>query len=275
MPTHITNSTIKSLSTSRCPPDKQCGFSLVEMAIVLVIVGLLVTGGITILATQQDMRRIQDTQTLLDAAKESLIGYAAAHPATDNRPFLPCPDKTTPAGVGIAPNLPNDGIEDRTAAGTCVTQEGNLPWVTLGLTSSDIWSNRLRYRVTAAFSNSVTGMTLGNPAIPIPPSTGDITIIDAAIPANPLASNIPAVILSHGKNGFGAQNSLGITNPAPPAANISETDNADMLAVAPQPRFVSNAPVGIGGDNGEFDDIVTWISPNILFNRMLAAGRLP
>jgi hypothetical protein len=25
----------------------------------------------------------------------------------------------------------------------------------------------------------------------------------------------------------------------------------------------------------EFDDLVTWISPNILYNRLIAAGRLP
>jgi hypothetical protein len=26
---------------------------------------------------------------------------------------------------------------------------------------------------------------------------------------------------------------------------------------------------------GEFDDMVTWVSPNILFNRMVAAQTLP
>jgi len=25
----------------------------------------------------------------------------------------------------------------------------------------------------------------------------------------------------------------------------------------------------------EFDDLVTWISPNILYSRLIAAGRLP
>ena len=33
--------------------------------------------------------------------------------------------------------------------------------------------------------------------------------------------------------------------------------------------FVSTTP----GPN--FDDLVTWLSPNILYNRMIAAGRLP
>ena len=35
-------------------------------------------------------------------------------------------------------------------------------------------------------------------------------------------------------------------------------------------RDPSTVPTG-----GEFDDLVTWISPNILYNRMISAGRLP
>ncbi|MCK7493185.1 MAG: hypothetical protein MZW92_18280 [Comamonadaceae bacterium] len=27
--------------------------------------------------------------------------------------------------------------------------------------------------------------------------------------------------------------------------------------------------------DGEFDDIVTWLSPNVLYNRLIAAGQLP
>jgi len=30
-----------------------------------------------------------------------------------------------------------------------------------------------------------------------------------------------------------------------------------------------------GAATSEFDDIVTWLSPNILFNRMVVAGKLP
>ncbi|MDD5058548.1 MAG: type II secretion system protein [Sideroxydans sp.] len=242
MSTYLKNSSTPLQLTGQPPSTKQCGFSLVEMAIVLVIVGLLATGGLAILASQQDMRRVQDTQTLMDSAKEALIGFAATH----NPPYLPCPDTT------------GNGQENRTGSACSTGQEGNLPWVTLGLTDSDSWGNRFRYRVTAAFSNSATGMTLA--------STGDITINNAAGIA--LATGIPAIILSHGKNGFGAQNSSGGTNLAPPGANELENTNTNTT-------FVSNPLVGTGGTGGEFDDIVTWISPNILFSRMLAAGRLP
>jgi len=51
------------------------------------------------------------------------------------------------------------------------------------------------------------------------------------------------------------------------AANISNP-NGD-------PAFVSHTRAEVGAPNGEFDDVLTWISPNILFNRMIQAGRLP
>jgi hypothetical protein len=58
-----------------------------------------------------------------------------------------------------------------------------------------------------------------------------------------------------------------------PANYPDENTNATATTT-----FVSRVPQGarpilIGG--GEFDDIVTWISPNILFNRMVSAGKLP
>jgi hypothetical protein len=66
-----------------------------------------------------------------------------------------------------------------------------------------------------------------------------------------------AVIFSLGKNaptgGTGADE----------AANINN-----------DPVFVSHTPTPASSGN-EFDDLVTWLSPNILFNRMIAAGRLP
>jgi len=231
------------------------GFTLVEMAIVLAIIALLLGTGLTLLSAQQDQRRIEDTNALLSDAREALIGYALSHVAADTRPYLPCPDTN------------NDGQEDRAGA-ACVLQEGNLPWVTLGLTPSiDAWSDRLRYRVTDHFSNSLIGMQLS----PIP-SPGDINVLDAVSGTpgvNTLAAAVPAVILSHGKNGLGAINGAGNANPAPPAANTDERANTDGTP------FVSHTPNPAGAAGGHFDDQVIWLSPNILFNRMVQAGRLP
>ncbi len=237
----------------------QNGFTLIEMAIVMSIIALILGAGLTLLSAQQDQRRIEDTNALLANANESLIGYALSHTATDGRPYLPCPDKTTAAGSGTA----NDGEEDRTATpGPCVVQEGNLPWVTLGLTpQTDAWSNRLRYRVTDAgsnhFSNSSTGMQLTFAA--------DINVLDAAT-GNSVVTGVPALVLSHGKNGLGAINATGGSNPL--ATSVDEQANTDMTI-----NFISHAPSP--AESGYFDDQLIWLSSNILFNRMVQAGKLP
>ncbi|MFA6921599.1 MAG: prepilin-type N-terminal cleavage/methylation domain-containing protein [Gallionella sp.] len=245
---------MKHISVTR---SRVAGFTLVEMAIVLAIVALILGASLTLLSAQQDQRRIEDTRALLSDAQEALIGFALSHSAADLRPYLACPDKTIAAGEGAA----NDGQEDRTAAtGACITQEGNLPWVTLGLTpQTDPWSNRLRYRVTDIFSNSHTGMLLT--------SNGDLNVRDA-VAGNLLATAVPAVILSHGKNGLGAINAAGIGNPAPPGAD--ELGNTDISTT-----FVSHTLAPAGAAGGEFDDQVVWLSPDILFNRMVQAGKLP
>ena len=57
-------------------------------------------------------------------------------------------------------------------------------------------------------------------------------------------------------------------NAAQGGASPDELENLDNDRI-----FVSR--IKSGGTSGEFDDLVTWISPPLLFNRMIAAGQLP
>lgn len=245
------------------------------MAIVMFVMALMLGTGLTLLSAQQDQQRIEDTNTLLSSANEALIGYALSHTSSgDLRPYLPCPDGVPGAFVS-AGNTANNGVEDRVAsgvnAGACDTQEGNLPWVTLGISPpTDAWSNRLRYRVTSLFSNSLAGMQLT--------FVGDINVRDAAA-GTIVVTSIPAIILSHGKNGLGAINTTCNSVACyqlPPAANVDELPNTNN-----DPNFVSHSltPAGAVSDTGAavgyFDDQLIWLSPNILFNRMVQAGKLP
>lgn len=211
------------------------GFSLIEMAVVLVIVGLLVAGLMVPLTAQMDQKSYNETQKELSNLREALVGYALSNTALDGRPYLPCPDNT------------GDGFEDRIAGGGCsvVPAQGNVPWATLGLGQLDSWNNRYFYRVTDAFANSSVGFTFT--------TLRDITILEAA-GGNAIASNVPVVLLSKGKNGAGA------------GADEQENSNGNAF-------FVSHTPTSIAGN--EFDDIVVWIPAAVLFNRMAAAGKLP
>lgn len=233
------------------------GFSLIEMAVVLVIVVLLLGGLLVPLEARVGQARVNDTEKTLEEIKEALVGYALR----TNR--LPCPDKTT--GPNGGPNdAPNDGAEDfNSGTGSCITQEGNLPWLTLGIEDSDSWGRVFHYRVTASFSNRppATTLTLS--------SAGDIRVCRVAgcSATAATANDAAALVLSYGDNGTQ-------TLTCPNAARADECENLTPEAVAPY-AFVSRTLTAAGSPAGEFDDIATWLSPNILFNRMVAAGRLP
>jgi type II secretory pathway pseudopilin PulG len=219
------------------------GFTLTEIAIVLFIISLLLGSMMLPLSAQIDNRDNAAAQTVLGEIRDAMIGYAASHTAADARPYLPCPDTN------------DDGVENRNVAtGACTSAEGRIPWATLGLGRLDPWNNRYRYRVAPGFSNSSAGFqltTVGN--LRVCSDNGCGTII---------ANQLPAVVLSHGKNGFGAFNSSGGTNAVSSNDNEKQNSNGDN-------DFVSKE------SDPNFDDIVIWLSPNILFNRMVAAGRLP
>lgn len=236
------------------------GFTLVEIAIVLVIVGLLLGGLLMPLATQVDTQRIADTRETLNEINEALIGYALRNFATGTqRPFLPCPDTN------------DDGVEEPRVAGACPNLEGRIPWVTLGVTATDSWGNRFRYRVLANFSNGINGFTLTTAAAP----AISVCSSSAGCPgANAIATPVVAVVLSHGKNGFGAFNQSGGTNPLPAGVDELENRNSNTSFVSRTITSFSPPPCdGAGQPSCEFDDVVTWLSPNVLMTRIAAANR--
>jgi prepilin-type N-terminal cleavage/methylation domain-containing protein len=298
------------------------GFTLIEMAIVLIIVTLLIGGLAVPLAAQIQARRIAETNKTLDEAREAIMGYAMSHIATPpgtctcqynadgdgipdtttcpstvscpvigastppttltlqlTRHYLPCPDLngTDPEpgvdndGDGDPTNDVNNGREDRSATGTCSTDSGNLPWVTLGTAHQDAWGNLLQYAVTNAFANRSTGFSNAD--------TGDLQICDLSANAGAsdcgalgnVASNVPVVILSYGPNGWGARNINGNKLADPSSSN--ERENANSATV--DKEFVSRSPSKAGDVAGEFDDLVEWISADQLRGRICPAGGCP
>src|SRR5674476_118691 len=131
------------------PMRKTAGFTLIEMAMVLMIVGLLLGGMLVPLSAQMDQRNVSDTQKTLSEIKDALIGYALANGQ------LPCPAVPTiatgQAGAGIAQTPPCTGA----------SSTGVLPWATLGVNETDAWGDRYTYRVTPEFADAISGNTFG------------------------------------------------------------------------------------------------------------------
>lgn len=231
------------------------GFTLVEMAVVLVIIGLLIGGLLIPLSAQLDQRNYSDTRRSMDEAREALIAYGMSHG------YLPCPA-----------NSDQNGAEDRDATGYCTGNKrvGYLPWAELGLPKLDSWGHLYRYSVALTYANKNLKISV------IPVATQDITITtrNAAGTMINLSNDnaVPAVIMSFGKIAGGATNNDGTTVADVSVTNVDEDSNKLTIGKTYISRDISENS-GVSG--GEFDDIVIWLSPNVYLNRMVSVGQLP
>ena len=212
------------------------GFTLIELAIVLVIVTILIGGLAAPLSAQIQARRVAETNRTLEEAREALIGYAMTHKIGGIKPYLPCPDTN------------GDGVEEARTAGKCPQQTGFLPWVTLGAGGQDAWGNRLLYATHTDVSNDTVGIDSS-----LIPDASWNQVCSSHTCATPIANSVPVVLVSHGPNGWGARNVNGGTLAAPSGLNELENPDGDN-------RFVSRPPAKPDNPAGEFDDLVVWIS---------------
>lgn len=263
-------------------PRHAQGFTLTEIAVVMVIVALLLGGMLMPLSAQQDSRYRADTDAALNDIREALLGFAAVNGR------LPCPaqanlandgvnaagvEATTGAGANLACACTSVTSDIAQAGGsTCPTADGStvwgvLPWTTLGLPEQDPWGNRYTYRVTNMFARGAGQTTFGATCTPSSNPTqagfalctqGGITILTAAS-STTLASNVPVIVIAHGKTGGGGYGTTGTQAPLSGTADEQENYNADAT-------FVSNTTM---------DDQLRWIPLGLLMNRMLSASKLP
>ena len=249
--------------------SKNKGFSLIELAVALAIIALLIAGALLPLSTQLDVRNRADTQRSMDSIREAIMGFAQANGR------LPCAANGTIAAGGA-----NAGQE------ACPSTSGVVPWAALGVPETDGWGRRFSYWVSPIFSDAV-GTTFGCTPVPAPTQSSFALCSQGALTVNTrnenthvataLGSLLPAVIISHGKNGGGAYTPSGALLPAP--AGADEIANATLGATTfysrPPTQAASPCNDGAGPAFCEFDDIVVMITSNALIARMVAAGKLP
>lgn len=233
---------------------------------VLMIIGLLLGGLIPTLSAQMESQRITETRKSLGEIQDALIGFAIINGR------LPCPADGT-----IATGQANAGVE-AIAGTTCSNVANNaaagvLPWATLGVSETDAWGQRFTYRVTAIFADAISANTFGGGCTPSPAptqssfalcSSGNLDILSAASGGTNVAIDTPLVLISHGKNGAGAYTPQGTQ-----LAVGSDTDEQENSDGSADNNYVSHTPTP------NFDDLVTWLSPNTLLNRMVTSGKLP
>lgn len=213
------------------------GFSLVEMAVVLIIFAMLMGGMLMPLSAQRDVKNYSEAKAHLEQIRDTLYGYAIINGS------LPCPTTTAD------PTNVNYGHGDATCPLTAAA--GVLPWKDLGIhevdswgiqrtLTSDPWVGYWIYRVDPAFT---TAFTLSTNSSNIDVRKSDGTSLTTS------AERAVAVICTTGKN------------------MVPDRQNASFETSSPIYEDDAQSPA--------FDDMCIWITRPSLFNRMVAAGKLP
>jgi type II secretory pathway pseudopilin PulG len=263
------------MSSSRFPDvlrRSTRAFMLLELMLALLIMTMILTALALPLAAQVHMRRQEETRRLIDEAKETLLGFAAAHGR------LPCPASESSRG------MESFAAGGDASNGRCASfHNGYLPGATLGFAPldgegfvRDAWMsprNRIRYAVFGA-------ATINGVADPLTRTNGLRAATLPALGAAPHYLFICAAASLANESGCGPSSqqltrraafvllSLGPNAPATPAPGSDEARNLDGGGV-----FVARDPSSAPGN--EFDDMVSWVPVHLVVNRLILAGRLP
>lgn len=250
----------------------QRGFSLLELAVVLAVLGFLAALFLPITNTLMDNNRRSETRAKLDALEASLARFVM----TTRR--LPCP------ADGALP--PTDANHGRESAGTgiCTSNEllnGVVPWRTLAIpqdAATDAWGSLVSYRVWAGSATNPLTPAGGMDMSTLDPSSGSVVanwlvsrgfrpcnaspcaVGSAAELASKVSGNgIAYFLISHGANKWGAFNASGnlITTANGPGPGTLENINRNGVAL----RTTSPADFYIDTELNDnpasyFDDIV-------------------
>ncbi len=232
------------------------GFTLVELAMVLLIIGLLLGGLLMPLATQIEQRDRSFVQQELEEIKKALFGYAVINGR------LPCPSfETNPASVDY-------GKPDNSRCG----EEGILPWRVLGVAETDpwgaprsaassLWVGHWRYRVREEFTNELQ--------------------MDVHFEDNMPGSSADELVVFHED----ITNKLTASGGDSPVLIVYSTgpnrvpDDGNSDSALHDPAIAPTAPNDTEFQGGVpysgFDDIMVWMTRPVLLSTMLSARVLP
>lgn len=221
------------------------GFSLYEMAIVVVIMSILIGSVYALVPVQTDVQNVDLTKAKLDRIQGAIDAFV------NQNGFLPCPADSTAkfatATFGTATDCtvaaPAGTVE--TGAGDDTIRLGVIPTRALNLADTDMfdaWNNRFSYAVIKKLASTIPNFTTAAPT--------NAAIIMEDVNNNQI-NNAPIayVLISHGKHSDGAVNYNGVTTTCP--VGTPEAQNCSNTNTFKDGVFNSNAA-------NYFDDYVRW-----------------
>lgn len=245
------------------------GFTLIELAVVLVIIGTMLTLGLAAFNAQMTTGAYARTRAKIETIKSALIDHLGRHM------YLPCPDRD----FGPPPPPPAErgrGEDDRVTADdptkACNAYVGILPYRDLGLGRDDAldgWGNYFTYHVSEGAGFLMHWTTLGTDSVQ-PASTGTLALQDAASGGSEIANQLVVVVVSHGKNGLGAYTVKGVRNSLPDAGSSpDERENTDGNLTYVQRDYSEKV-----GGGGPFDDVIGGFTNTQLLGPLVQSGAM-
>ncbi|MFA5591717.1 MAG: prepilin-type N-terminal cleavage/methylation domain-containing protein [Micavibrio sp.] len=228
------------------------GFSLIELSVVLVIIGLLMAGIISAYSLHLKRQQIVTTKDNLTAAIEAVEAFRAANgyypcPASGTEPSLIATNcaAAAPAGTKTATTASGQTVRIGVVPISARNKDGNMTQILRGEQVVDGFRNRLAYAVIETMATTPEAYnSAGNGSIIIKNSNN--------MSGEPFNETARFIIFSHGPDGAGAYTANGaLRAPCNMAATDGENCNDDAVF----------ADSGAGarsftGNNSNFDDFV-------------------
>jgi hypothetical protein len=183
----------------------------------------------------------------------------------------------------------SQGSEAPDGGGVCTQAHGFIAGKTLGLEGSynldglllDSWSNPFRYSVTtrnASAFTTVNGIKKSN-LNTLRPDIKICNIKNCSGAGSVLVKEAPFIVLSLGSDG------ADFIDGVHPNSNQGENASEKLLSanaagegiaytVANDKEFVKKDYSSSESSAGNFDDMMIWVSPFILYNKMLESGAI-
>jgi prepilin-type N-terminal cleavage/methylation domain-containing protein len=159
--------------------NKNSGFTLIEIAIVMVVIGLLTGGGISIMRVMTERKVRNENSEYLQQAKEAILSFAEINGR------LPWPDTD------------NNGTGTDNPCALNSTCTGFLPFADLNIAPNDAYQRAVKYEINnnPGSLGAVRGTTCGSLRAWPPPLGRRPQLIDIGAPA---PFTVAAVLVSGG-----------------------------------------------------------------------------
>ena len=229
------------------------GFTLLEMTIVLIVVGLVIGMVAPLIGQITESTREKSTAVRLDGIEEAIIAFVRA----EGR--VPCPADPSDTPLG----------EERSSCSTSTTDDGIVPFRSLGLSEEavlDGYGQFISYHVDDAYADSSLVAPLvagGFCAI----TDDNITVDDEDGDDLSPTQEVVYVLVSHGQNGFGRFNPSSASRVNDTGGGNFEDENADD-----DDDFVATRFLHEDVTDGPYDDQVAWSTRNNIANAVQEFG---